>query len=79
MNTVKIKKTNTDIKTTLRAVLGSGNTAFVGQCGYGPEHSLYLINYSGIILADVPLHMTWASDNCQVTVERYVNITITED
>ena len=60
----------------LNDVCHSGETAFIGKCGYGPENALYLISYGHIVLASNPLHQTWSSYGCIVVVERYVDIEI---
>jgi len=49
-------------------------TAFIGKCGGGPEDSLYLITYEGIVLAFDP-KMTW-NDSANITVNRFVDIEI---
>jgi len=76
MNQVKL---NTEIEqvTTLADVLTSNETAFIGKCGIGPEHSLYLIVYGKIVLAGNPMK-TWDGNHCSVTIDRYVNIEIKE-
>lgn len=61
----------------LNEVLKSDETAFVGKCGCGPEHSLYLITYGRIVLAENP-NTTWDQSNCLVYIERYVNVEIKE-
>jgi len=52
-------------------------TAFIGQCGNGPENSLYLINYGNICLASDPLKWVWNSVDCPVSVKEFVDIKIT--
>ena len=53
----------------------SNRSAFVGRCGTGPNKALYLVSYSGIILAEDP-RQTWDSLGCKVYVSRFVDIKI---
>lgn len=73
MNFVKMPN-DENIKTTLATVIKSGHTAFLGKCGYD-VYGLYLITYDGIVKAD-NARRTWSSPECNVEVERYVNIEI---
>lgn len=50
-------------------------TAFIGRCGIGPDHSLYLIIYDGVVLAENP-NSTWTRSGCDIVVDRFVNIGI---
>ena len=59
-----------------RNMLSHKHTAFVGQCGIGPEHSLYLITYEAVVLANDP-HDTW-NDSADIVVDRYCDVTINE-
>lgn len=85
MNTVKRKpKADGPEHTTVGALIGENihrhkYTAFIGKCGLdGPENSLYLISFSGIVLASFPSD-TWFNYTCGVTINYYCDITITED
>ena len=53
-----------------------GHTAFVGQCGLGPAHSLYLITYNAVVLASEPDN-TWDSA-ATVVVDHFCGVSITE-
>jgi len=75
MNTVK-NISSKPIKTTLGNVCSGKETAFIGQCGCGPEHELYLIGYECIIEAFNPQKRTWKDLDCNVTVDRFVDIEI---
>ena len=83
MNTVELQpKADEPEKTTVGALIGNMMTghchiAFIGTCGSGPEKSLYLITFSGIVLACDP-HRSWCSRSCNVIVDHYCDITITE-
>ena len=48
-------------------------TAFIGQCGYGPENEVYLITYSGIMVANNPKRC-WINNDCSVYVDKFVDI-----
>lgn len=54
----------------------NNQTAFIGKCGFGPEHELYLITYDGIVLATDP-QRAWSYGGCSVVVEQFVDIEIT--
>lgn len=73
MNSIKIfeRKTNWCLGDLIR----SNETAFIGQCGIGPIHSLYLIVYEKIVLASCPQN-AWSFPDCSVEVERFVDIKI---
>lgn len=75
MNYVKIESPQS--KELCTRDLKSGETAFIGRCGSGPEHSLYLIVYQNVVLANYP-NTTWGIDSCSVIVDRYCDIDITE-
>jgi len=75
MNTVK-NISSKPIKTTLGNVCSGKETAFIGQCGCGPEHELYLIGYECIIEAFNPQKRTRKDLDCNVTVDRFVDIEI---
>jgi len=49
-------------------------TAFIGRCGWGPEHSLYLISYGRVLLASRP-RSSWEG-LADVTVDRFVDVEI---
>jgi len=70
-------KTKSSRKTKLQAVVDSGHTAFVGRCGNGPEDTLYLISHRKIIQADAP-NRCWSCNECDVVVDRYVDVEIRE-
>jgi hypothetical protein len=77
MNKVVLSSTACAKMTTVDALcMIRRHTAFVGQCGSGPEHSLYLIAYGQVIQADKP-RTTW-SGACPVTIDRYVDVEIRE-
>lgn len=64
-------------RTTISRIRESNNeTAFIGKCGSGPENELYLINYGSIFLASDPRKKQWSSPNCEVYVDRYVDVEI---
>jgi len=50
--------------------------AFIGGCGVGPEHSVYILGTDQIFLAREPKR-SWGSSTCPVTVERFVDLIIT--
>ena len=50
--------------------------AFIGRCGDGPEHSLYIIGYDFIFLAGNPTQ-SWTSPLCPVVIDRFVDLEIT--
>ena len=50
-------------------------TAFIGQCGYGPPGELYLITYECVVLVKKP-NRTWSGSNCYVYVDRFVDLKI---
>jgi hypothetical protein len=51
------------------------HTAFIGQCGDGPAGELYLITYSGIVLAEAPIRF-WSGGDAAVLVKRFVDVEI---
>lgn len=51
-------------------------TAFIGQCGEGPEHALYLLCYSAVVLAADPGRV-WTCLESPVLVEYFVDPLIT--
>lgn len=80
MNTVK--KLQGQEQTTVGALVGSNmsnhnHTAFVGKCGCGPAHALYLITRTGIVQADKPYYV-WCMCHTNVTVDHYCDVTILE-
>jgi len=81
MNKVIISKPTESRKPTHRLEdLISNNspeTAFIGQCGNGPPHELYLIAYECVALARSP-NRTWSDSDCNVWVDRFVNLEIKE-
>jgi len=54
---------------------GGTETAFIGCCGAGPEHSLYNITCDRIFLADNPKE-AWTHEGCPVIIDRFVDIEI---
>jgi hypothetical protein len=76
MNTVRYNKTPLP----MRIILGQlppDETAFIGKCGIGPAHSLYLIVRDGlsIVYADNP-SCIWDNKACPITIDRFVDIDI---
>ena len=54
------------------------HSAFIGQCGVGPRDSLYLIVGNCICLANDP-SAVWFSEDCSVSIRRWVDIEIRLD
>ncbi len=52
------------------------DTAFIGQCGNGPDNSLYIIHESFVSLGSNP-KLQWRNPNARVYVNRFVNVKIT--
>jgi hypothetical protein len=80
MNTVICPEIESTVCPTFSEVLTSGETAFIGECGTGPEHSLYFICYELIVLASNPQKTwrpTWRTERGSITIDRYVDVIIT--
>lgn len=76
MNTITNSKKQA-VRTTIGQIRELNNeTAFIGKCGSGPENELYLITYGSIFLASDPRKKQWSSLNCEVYVDRYVDVEI---
>jgi len=78
MNNVCLPKSITTYYTVNQLVgknLLPDRTAFIGRCGDGPTDSLYLVTYSGIVLANDP-GRTWTYHDCDVTAKHFVDVEI---
>lgn len=51
------------------------HAAFIGQCGDGPAHALYLATYSAVVLLSNP-RCTWELPGCPVSVTRFVDLRV---
>jgi hypothetical protein len=80
MNKVKNVSGSGPITWTVRDLIGDSysqeRTAFIGQCGNGDKNTLYLIIYTGVVLASNPFHL-WESKGCDCYVDRFVDVEIT--
>ena len=78
MNKVFLFTDRNRLKITSEKLQNIKQTAFIGKCGIGPAHSLYLIVHGGIVLACDPTR-TWKTwdGGCNVEVERFVDVEIT--
>jgi len=75
MNTSHYTSYINQLHTTLKEVCLSDETAFIGKCGNGPDHALYMICDDIIFEASNPTSF-WSSPNCSVIVNRYVDLDI---
>lgn len=72
MNIIKSSKL-IQIRTSItRDQIKYGETAFIGKCGVGPNHALYLICYNCIVLAANPIR-TWEGE-ATIYLDRYVDL-----
>lgn len=75
MNYVEVPESKIFTTTKLANICASGETAFIGRCGSGPSHNLYLISRDGIALAADPTQ-EWNDDGWLVEIEQFVDLEI---
>lgn len=80
MNELSPYAPNDPVKMALSELIGENfsrrRTAFIGQCGEdGPKSDLYLITFTGIVLASDP-GLVWSGKSCIVYIEEFVDVVI---